>query len=312
MANYVIGVVLAIISAISNNFGTLFVKIAVNKIPSSVIQADFHKQLIRSPRWWAGLFLQYAVGTIFFMFAVDNIGPSLVPGIMAIGLIVLAIGSIKIIGEKLKWIEFIGIGLLICGTTLLGLSRLAIPSEEVIFSTNLNIRIGIYTAILFIGYFSLQVVSKRINSPNVKGIILAINSGILLSLSNLWISPLMVTIGIIFGSEWDPIGLIYLLLSILILILTNFLSVMRIQESFRRGQASNLIPIQQIPIQLTQILIYFLVFFKSASILSSILITIGVIMIIISGFLLGKRQAEFGSKQSEKEITSEDGYNSSG
>lgn len=49
-----------------------------------------------------GLLLEYGVGSAAYMIAQNLIGPALVPGLMAAGLIVLAIGSVKIIGETLR------------------------------------------------------------------------------------------------------------------------------------------------------------------------------------------------------------------
>jgi hypothetical protein len=54
-----------------------------------------------------------------------GLGPALIPGLMAAGLIVLVLGSIWILGEKLGAAEIAAIALLVLSITLLGLSRLS-------------------------------------------------------------------------------------------------------------------------------------------------------------------------------------------
>ena len=69
--------------------------------------------IAKDKTWLLGLILQLAIGSVFFMVAQLLIGPDLVPGLMAAGLIVLAIGSVRILGETLKRDEYIGIIIMI-------------------------------------------------------------------------------------------------------------------------------------------------------------------------------------------------------
>jgi uncharacterized membrane protein len=77
------------------------------------------------------------------------------------------------------------------------------------------------------------------------------------------------------------------------LILTNAIGIITITQAFRIGQASNLVPIQQVPIQIAPIFVYLLVFLLiPPSIFSILSLVIGIILILISSFLLGKRQEQ--------------------
>ena len=87
------------------------------------------------------------------------IGPALIPGFMATGLIVLAIGSIKIVGETLNKEEILGIALIIIAIFLLGISELSIE----IANTNL-LEIGL---IMRIFLFTLIVIIISVISPEV-------------------------------------------------------------------------------------------------------------------------------------------------
>jgi hypothetical protein len=89
------------------------------------------------------------------------------------------------------------------------------------------------------------------------------------------------------------VELVLFVVAAIILIFTNAFGVIKMQQAFTVGQAGNLIVIQQIPIQISPILIYFLVFFLPLTNLISILFLLSAIsLIIISAYLLGKRQIE--------------------
>ncbi len=116
---YWMGISFAILSGIINNFGIILQKKVVNEIRAEV---KFGRALIKNPLWLLGLMMQLGIRTIFFLLAQVYIGPALIPGLMASGLIILAFGSVKITGETLKRYEIIGILLMIGAIFLLGIS----------------------------------------------------------------------------------------------------------------------------------------------------------------------------------------------
>ncbi len=296
-STYWIGVILAITSGVVNNFGTVLMKIVINKHRDD---EEFTKNLIKSPLWLTGILMQYIVGTAFFMIAQVYIGPALIPGLMAGGLIVLAIASVKIVGESLKTPEIVGIFIMILGVTLLGLSELSIETDDVNFVESFFI---IRTAIYSVSLFVICVISVQFqkNSGKFNGILLALASGYMLSLSNFWIYPLIGVIGNIFGGSFVWGELIVFIVACVILILTNLWAIKYTNDALKFGQASNLIPIQQVPIQITPMLIYYLVFLLLApSVLSIFFSIIAVALIIWSSFLLGKRQAQLEEITTDK------------
>ena len=114
--SYWLGVLLAISSGVCSNLGSVFQKKAVNEIPQEEREQKFFRTLIRKPWWLFGMLIQYGFAASFLILAQVYIGPALVPGLVASGLIVLAIGSIKLVGESLRKQEAIGIALLMFGT----------------------------------------------------------------------------------------------------------------------------------------------------------------------------------------------------
>jgi len=286
---YLLGVLLAILTGVVNNFGTVLQKKVVNDLRED---SKFMRSLIKRPLWLLGLVMGLGFGTTFFLIAQIFIGPALIPGLMASGLIVLALGSIKIVGEKLKREEIIGIILMILAIFLLGISELSINIAETnLLEVGFLIRTIVFSTLLTIFAGFCGIFQKK--KEKYKGILLAIFSGFMFALSNFWVSPLMGVISHIFGGIYNLGELILFISSSIILVLTNMVGIMTIQQSFRVGQASNMIPIQQVPIQISPIIVYFLIFLLAAPNVSSIFYSIiGVVLIIFSSFLLGKRQAQ--------------------
>jgi hypothetical protein len=286
---YWLGVTLAISSGLSNQFGTVLQKKVVNELSDN---SKFMRSLVRNRLWFFGFVLQYGLGAILYMLAQLYIGPALIPGFMASGLIVLAIGSVKIVGEVLNKTEIIGIILMIIAFFLLGISELSIE----ITSTNLVeitflLRIALFTLIIILMSVILFVIQRK--NVKFKGILLAIISGLMFVLSNFWVSPLIGVIANIFSVSFNTAELLLFIISCIILILSNYLGVLTIQKSFTVGQASNLVPIQQVPTLIAPIAIYFLIFLLTPSnIFSAFYLIFGIILIIISSFLLSKRSAQ--------------------
>jgi hypothetical protein len=279
---------MAILSGVSNNYGTVIQKKVVNMF---LDEQKFFRNLVKNPTWLFGLVLQNGIGAIFFMIAQIFIGPTLIPGLMAAGLIVLAVGSIKIIGEHLKPSEMIGIFIMIAAITLLGFSNMSIDlSIQDLTNLNFFMRIIIFTAVLY----SIAGLFYVFQSKNFhQGISLAVYSGFQFALSNFWISPLMIVIVKVFTGTASIIEYITFIMSLIILIATNIFGISSLQKAFKKGQASNLIPIQQVPIQIAPPFYYLAVFLLPIpNLLSIIFLSMGIILVMFSSFLLGKRQAQ--------------------
>ncbi|HUT52220.1 MAG TPA: hypothetical protein VM658_02405 [bacterium] len=293
-ANYVLGVFVAIICGVVNNVGVMLQKKAVNEVPLEARKKGLMRQLIKKPLWVLGLFLQVGLGAATFIIAQDLIGPALVPGLMASGLIVLAVGSVKLMGETLSRSEYAGVFLMAAGILLLGLSEMSISLEvvrESLAVSGIIARIAIFTLSLFFLCGIMYLVSLR--STSRKGVIMGFSNGFLYALSNFWVSPMLAVIAVVLAAKGSPAQLVIFILACVILIGANLMAIIQIQQAFRFGQVSNIIPVQQIPIQIAPILVYFYAFsLKPPQSISSALIIIGVLLIIVSGFLLGRRQSE--------------------
>ena len=288
LLSYLLGVFFAVLSGVLNNYGTVLQKKVVNKFREN---PKFMTSLIKNPLWLFGLILQIIIGGIFFFIAQLYIGPTLIPGLMGAGLIVLAIGSVKIVGEELKLSEIIGIILMVIAIALIGFSNMAIDvNAQNFLDLYLILRIFIFTIVLY----ALAAVFYFMQVRNIyRGLSLAIYSGFMFALSNFWISPLMGVIAPIFEGLAYPIEIIIFTVSIGFLIITNLFGTITIQKSFRVGQASNLIPIQQVPIQIAPVFYFLSVYLlQIPDAISLFFLISGIALVIVSSFLLGKRQTQ--------------------
>jgi drug/metabolite transporter (DMT)-like permease len=248
-----------------------------------------------------GLLLQIVLGgLVFYFIAIIFIGPALVPGLMSAGLIILALGSVKILKEKLGREEIIGILLMIIGVTLLGLSDLSIDVFTFnILDTNFIFRLIIFTVIFLCVSMILEIINRKY--PKNRGIIKAIQAGLILSLNTIWASPGTTVVthvaeGIIVEEE-----IIFGIIIGVILLVIVAVGITLGQISLKYGQANVLVPLTNVPIQILPVIAFFVVFLAMpSSILSLCFLITGFTLILFSSFLLSKRKAKFEEVIREK------------
>ena len=286
---YWLGVSLALLAGSTTQFGSVLQKKVVNDVSA---EPEFMRNLVKKPIWILGVIMSFGVSSIFYLAAQIFIGPALIPGLMAFGLVILALGSVKIVGEKLKIEEIFGILLMIIGTFLLSMSELSI---DIIESNLLEIgfiaRTTIFTLIIAILSFVCHLLQKKYEK--LRGILFAILSGFMFALSNLWVSQFMGVVADVFSGVFSIAQLIIFIISAIILILANIIGLATIQHAYRVGQASNMIPIQHVPVLIAPVCIYFLVFLLvPPSFISILYLVSSIVLIMTSAFLLGRRLAQ--------------------
>jgi len=293
-SQYIIGVALGILGGILTQFGQLLEKQAVNQVRIDSAESGFMRRLFKNRTWVLGVIFGLGGGTAAYMLAQSMIGPALTPGLMASGLIVLAIGSVRINHETLNASEMIGIGLMIIGVSFLGLSELGINQTQVratLADHHALIRIAIFTLSLFFISFVTRSFAQHVNGR--KGMLIALTNGFLACLSDFWINPLLALILIVLGGNSSFTQETIFVIAALILMTTATVITWQNQLAFKVAQASNVVPVAQVPIQISPILVYFYIFaLKPPSDISVIYILAGTILTIISGFLLGRRKEE--------------------
>ena len=145
MISYGLGIFFGIIAGISNFFGQVLQKKAINDLSPEKRAEGLMKALIRDRTWLSGLAIMFVICSVFMFLAQMVIGAALVPGLMASGFIVLTIGSVVILKEKLTLKEILAIVILVAAVIVISFSRLAIEADLTYFNDpNFNLRIGLF------------------------------------------------------------------------------------------------------------------------------------------------------------------------
>jgi hypothetical protein len=285
---YGVGVALAVASGIANNIGVLLQKKVVNQIAPG--RQRFFARLVRHPLWLAGFVIHMGLGSALFLLAQVRLGPALIPGLMAAGLVVLVSGSIWILEEKPGAAEITGILLLIAAITLLGLSRLTIDVEEFdVLARGFILRSALFSAVITALILVLEILAKRIT--RYRGSVLAVSSGLFYVLSNFWVGPFIGAVLRIFTGNFALQVIALFAAGSAILVITNMYGIAKLQLAFGVTNASLAIPIQQIPIQTAPAFVYLAVFRLSPPSPASLLMfCLAVVLIIASTFVLARRQ----------------------
>jgi drug/metabolite transporter (DMT)-like permease len=274
-----------------NQGGQLLEKKVVNDIRHDDPGKGFIRRLLRSPLWVFGFVVGLGGGTAGYMLAQSLIGPALSPGLMASGLILLSIGSVRLNHEELNKSEIAGIILMIIGILCLGLSELSITAPQVrtmLVDHSAQIRVILFTFVLFSACLLSR--SLAIHSQTRKGLLIVLGNGFLACLSDFWINPLLALIVIVIGGRGTYFQTFFFIMAAFILAFTASVITWQNQIAFKYAQASNIIPVAQVPIQISPVVVYFFIFaLTPPRTISIFFILAGTALTIIAGFLLGQR-----------------------
>ncbi|MBN2153134.1 MAG: hypothetical protein JW839_16900 [Candidatus Lokiarchaeota archaeon] len=295
MENYPIGIVLGITAGVCLNIGFILQKKAVNDIPPEARSKKLLGTLVRTPIWLVGLVVQILGSAVLVMIAQFFIGPALLPGLMAAGLIAMAVGAARILKETLKRAELVGIALMILAIVFLAMTGLSVDVEgQDLLDPGFLWRVSVFTVVLFAAVATCEILQRR--AERFRGVLLALESGTYLALANFWVSPFSINLGHLFGGTlvW-PDEFILGLVGGLMLAITNVIGISVLQKAFTCAQATNVVPLQQVPVNIAPVFVYFGIFLLAPpTAVSTPLLIAGIALIITSSFFLTKRQAKLG------------------
>ncbi|MBN1241486.1 MAG: hypothetical protein JXA15_02120 [Spirochaetales bacterium] len=285
-SRFILGIVAGVASATAINLGLVLQKLAVARGGAGPL----FPRLLRDRRWLAGFALQLALGAPLNLAAVGLLGPALVPGVMASGLVVLALASAHWGGERIGAREALGIGAIMAAVAAIGASGLAVD----VFARNpagtelLGRSALMAAAMVALGSLVplVSAASGRARGAGSHAIALAVASGAWMALSNF-------ALGVAQGSAaWlgsGPAATASLAVSALAVLAANVFAVAQIQGAFVSGKASAVVPVQQVPIQIFPPLVFFFVYAPFApSDLSLALVGIGVVLVLAGAWLLAR------------------------
>jgi drug/metabolite transporter (DMT)-like permease len=299
IGSYALGVGAALVAGAAYNAGQIAQKIAVNRLPppapgSGRLRSSLFVRLLASPIWLVGFAVVALVGTPLNLVAALWLGPAILPGLMSLGLVVLAIGAVTVAGEKLGAADLTGIALVMAGILLIGLSRLRVDvASEGMHETALVARLAGFTLCSTALAIALLAVAAR--AHGARGPLRAVAAGLFFSGSNLWLAVVMNALNhwLAGGPIRDGFGLAAIALAIICA--ASLVGVIVTQHAYRVGNASRVVPIQLVPQQIVPILAFLLVFRCPAPFASALPLAVAGAALVLSGAgLLSGRQVRAG------------------
>jgi MFS family permease len=287
-----LGIIIGILWGATNNIGMLLEKYVINDIPIEERDKKFFRKLAKNKIWLLGFSLDIGISTIFYIFGQLLVGPTLLPGLGAAGLIFMAIGSVKLIKEKFKIQDLIAIASLIIAIALLGFSGLLIDVPNYDFSEQgFLIRSSIFMAIN-VGLIIILEITQR-KSLQFRGFALALISGLYAMMQNFVTAFSTAAMIPFFSGNITLFWGITMVIAGVISTAALVISIAKMQNSFKYTDARLAIPIREVPVQIGPAFIFISVFaLFPPNAYSLPFLYIAIVLIIISSFLLGKRQAE--------------------
>ena len=291
MVDYVLGVLFGILAGLLNFLGQVLQKKAINDTAPERRDKGLVKSLVRNKTWLLGIICMVVFSSIFLFIAQAIVGAALMPGLGASGFIILAIGSVFILKESLKSFEVLAIILLMVAITLIGFSQLAIAGSLTYFSDSaFDVRLASFSILFTTLWLGLFYSGRKANRHRT--ILLALGTGFPFVVGNIWLQPMIVSLTTVLGGSATIFVWAVFLISAAIVILANVVGLGHYQYALSAGNASIVVPVQQIPQQIAPIIIYFLIYqFASPSPYSICFLLVGIVLICLAGFFLGKRQA---------------------
>ena len=264
---YALGVAAAVVAGIAFNVGILIQKAAVGRAPKGV---PLMRSLLKSPVWISGFVLQFILGTPLYTLSVGLVGPAIVPGLMSIGLVVLAIGAVLVQKERVKAKEIAGIAFVVLAVTMFGFTRLSIDVLAVSMKEpGLLARAGAFTAALVAIAVGCAAVARRLAAgagaqatprSESSAALHAIRAGTWYNLGNLGLG--FITAGLArFGSGvFDPAEIVVFFTAVAITVMGNLYGIAATQHALANGRATMAIPLQNAVTQALPVAVFFLVY----------------------------------------------------
>ncbi len=289
---YLLGVAAALLVGIVFNAAALMQKVAVRRADHS---KPLMGQLLRDPYWLGSVLGSVVIVLPLTLAGQMAIGPTLIPGIAAIGMILLPFGAARFAGEKNGIREYLGISAIILGVICLGSSRLSIETEKVQWLDPGFLRL----TLLYVGSLSAAALLCAVSGSVVRrgSLLLIISSGFLYAMSNIAVSPVSYQFSQLVREGVSGTHMPYLIISTLYFLLVNAAAVVLTQRAFTSGDVSKLIPVQQVPIQLVPIILHFGLFGGTLpDTLSLVVLIPGVMLILVGASVLGRKEAVIEGK----------------
>ncbi|GAB4311273.1 MAG: hypothetical protein Kow0069_11600 [Promethearchaeota archaeon] len=308
-----IGVTIGLLAGVLAAIGLILQKRAVLSVKDK--PDEYMRSLFKNKQYLLGVLLYLVLGNIAVpMVARLFIGQGLLQGLSAVGLVVLAAGSVKLLDEKLTRAELVAMCALVGGIVVLASSNITTDIDVEVYTYDLAFFTRLTWATLLIGVaVGVLLVLNKFSSKG-KGVLLALVSGSMSALiNNFWLDPVIAYFeGGVTGVDIGVYGVILLVFGSLMVSTFDFLSMLVLTRAFNYGEASKLVPVQYVPLLTTPMLSYVFVF-RGHEVFGlppgmtmttiAVLFYVGTAIILAAIFVLARRQVEVEKIGEEEKVT---------
>jgi drug/metabolite transporter (DMT)-like permease len=286
--SYVWGVLAAVGAGIAFNLALVMQKIAVGRVGS---EGRFLRRLVRNPLWLQGLALQFLVGVPLNLIAMATIGPAIIQGLMAIGLVALAFAAARVAGERVGRQDWIGILLITVAVALFGLSRLSVDMASIdLYDPAFAARLALFTGA--VTSFSVTCHLLQARNSQLRGIARTLDAGFLFAQTTLWLGILMAFRARLASGQFSGRDALGVVVTSAVIVATNALGTIETQRAFQAGDVARLVPLQSGPQQILPLMSYFAVFDLTPPDAAALPRAAAATVLILAGStLLARRQA---------------------
>ncbi|MHA1785433.1 MAG: DMT family transporter [Candidatus Helarchaeota archaeon] len=294
--NYIVGILLALLSTFMFNLGAVLQKKGTGDIGElKLSDAKSFVDLVKSRVWIVGMSIGI-LGGIPYMLAQDMVGVTLAQPLQGVGILVLTIFAVRWLKESLKVPEKIGVVLLIVSPIFISLGQVS-AIQISIFDPAIFLPLIIFYSI-FLSIIAITFILYKISTKGIP-IIIATTAGVFFGIgaisSQLGVEGI---IGPLLGNTQINWGLG--LFGLFFVIIGNLFATMYIQIAYQKGKAVSVVPVANTGNLLIPIIGGMLIFGQTIG--NLFFFILGVISMFVGVTLLARVQGEMQQKEDVDKI----------
>jgi drug/metabolite transporter (DMT)-like permease len=282
----ILGVLSMLTGAAINNLGIVLQKRQINlRSQREGKRISDIGVFARDPVWVLGILMQTLLVWPFLIYALGMIGVTLAQPLSNSGIIVLVIGLVWLLGEKLKPIETVGAFLLVLGMISSGLGGV---TGNITQQSVLNPESSVMLWLVMGSIVVLSAVLAAVSVVVVKTRLVTL--GLLSGTCYAAVSISMQVFTVSLEDLSHSAALLMFALGLIGTLLGTVFGILTTQEAFKRGRGVNVIPFMQITMNLIPIATGLQVFGQTLS--QPLFFWVGAIVVIIGASLLARLQEQ--------------------
>jgi drug/metabolite transporter (DMT)-like permease len=284
-----IGIAAIMIGTGINNFGIFLQKRQVNVLRNSGHEGESIVRYLKNPLWVLGILMQTILCMPFLVFSVGLIGITLAQPLANSGILFLVLCLVFFLGEKMRKSDYLAVAILLSGMVAVGAGGVTGEVTIQSFLSEGKRGVLIAAAVLLSILIALNVFLLKIK--RIKRYALGALGGMASAVVSISLQIFTSALSSYRSTGASESAAVFLLiLSPVIFISFTGLGILAIQEAFKLGQAVNILPFAQVPLNLIPVLAGIFLFGQSAG--RPAVFIYGIVAIMVSASMLARFQED--------------------